>query len=116
MAYDHARLCEITTLGTSAAAVATNGSSQKTYVRLIVLHNTHTSGVQATLHIVPDSGGSVGTVAAANRFYSETLAVGDTREIAFALPGLLLTDLNDTIQGLASVAGVVTVQAYGGRE
>lgn len=111
MAFAYARLKEIAYLPGSAAAQITN-SSGKTFVRLIILHNTHTSALSVTLYNVPN-GDSAG---AANQFFKESIGADDTVMLEFPVPGLVLSDASDTIQGLCGTADKVTIQAYGGTE
>ena len=116
MAFAYARLKEIAQLTDSAAAVYTNPSATTTYIRQILLHNPHTATVIVELWAVPDSGGSAGTAADANKIYSEALAAGATRMIEFAPPGFILLDENETIQGKGSVASKVTISIMGATE
>ncbi len=121
MAFAYSRLTEITTIGTSAAAVLTNASGNTTYVRLIVIHNGNTSAEAVKLYNVPDSSGSVGTAAAANLFHQGDgtggdLSAGATIQLEYAAPGLILTDANDTIQAVTDTADKVTIQIFGAVE
>lgn len=116
MAFDYLRIAEITQLGNSAGTLYANPSSKKTYLRLIVLHNTNTTSETVRLYIVPDSSGSEGTAGDANKFYQGIIAPNDTVVLEFPAVGLMLVDVNDTIQGYSTTASKVSVQIYGGQE
>jgi hypothetical protein len=116
MAFEYARLLEITTLPSSTGSVFANPSTQKSYVRLIVLHNANTTEETAELWEVPDSTGSVGTAADTNKFYKGALAAGATVMLEFAAPGLILIDTNESIQGKATTASKVTIEISGAKE
>ena len=116
MSFAYSRLKEIGYLSDSAAAVVTNAASTTTYIRSIILHNTHTSALTVTLYNVPDNAGAVGTAASANQFYDESIGASDIVMLEFPAPGIVLEDTNDTIQGVCGTASKVTIQAYGGSE
>lgn len=116
MAFAYARLTEINYIADAAAAEYTNPASTTTYVRSIILHNTHSSDLAVTLYNVPDNSEAVGTAAVANQFYKETIAANDTLMLEFPAPGLVLTDTNDTIQAVCGTADKVTIQIFGGTE
>jgi hypothetical protein len=116
MAFSYERLTEITTMtSTAPTAILTNTSGEKRYVRLIIIHNPSTAAATATLWNVPDSTGTVGVAADANKFYSASIASSGTEQLEYAVPGIILSDTNDTIQAQASIA-TMTVQIYGGKE
>lgn len=116
MAFAYSRLKDTAYLSDSAAAVITNAASTTTYVRLITLHNTHTAGLVVTLYRVPDNAGAAGTAGVGNQFYKETIAANETVTIEFPPPGMILTDTNDTIQGVCGTTDKVTISADGGTE
>lgn len=116
MGFEYDRIVEITTLPNSAGAVFANPAGQKTYIRLVVLHNSNSTAEAVKLYNVPDNAGAVGTAGATNEFYSRSMAAGETVTMEFAIPGLVLEDENDTIQGVTTTASKVTIQAYGGKE
>jgi hypothetical protein len=119
MAYDWSRLCEITTLAATATTYYTHdtdGGLIKSYVKLIILHNTSGSDVLVNLWVVPDNAGSVGTAADANQIYEQLVPAGRTVDINFEQPGLIMIDDNETIQGMADTASVVTIQIMGATE
>lgn len=116
MAFAYANLIPITTLPNSAGAVYTNPASKTSYVRSIVLHNANTTAETVKLYLVPDSTGAVGTAGVTNKIFEEEMAAGATTIIEFPAPGLMLTDENDTIQGVTTTASKVTITATGGAE
>jgi hypothetical protein len=106
----------ITTIATSAGALITCGSSETIYIRTIIIHNGNTTTEVVRLYTVPNSGGSLGTAAVTNLWLKEEMAAGKTRIIELAVPGIMLTSENDSIQGVTDTASKVTFQAYGGTE
>jgi hypothetical protein len=101
------QLTEITTLPSSNGTLYTNPASTKTFVRGAIFHNTNTTSEIVTINVVPDSAGSVGTAAAANRIVKSTLLPDETQFFEFPY-GIVLLDVNDTIQGFTTTAGKVT--------
>lgn len=119
MSFTYKRLTDVITLATSAATTIPythTSAALTTYVRLINIHNSATSGQAVTLYQVPDTAGSAGTAGPTNAIYKETLAADDTAIIEYPIPGLMLTDLNDTIQGETDTASKVTITITGGQE
>jgi len=116
MALAHVRLKEIGYIADSAASVYANPTGKTTYVKLIVVHNNAKTAKYVQLYNVPDSGGSAGTAAAANRFFSADIPAYDTVIIELPGPGLILTDKNDTIQAETETASSVTIQITGAQE
>lgn len=116
MATSYMKLTEITTIAASAAAVYTNGASTTSYAVSILLHNTNTAAESIKLWMVPDSGGSVGTAADANRVWADDLAANESIEINFGKIGLILEDTNDTIQAETDTDNKVTIQINGRKD
>ena len=116
MAFDYGRLTEITTIADTLATLYTNPSATKTYIRLIVLHNTNSTAEVVQLHNVPDNAEVVGTAADINKFYYESMESNSTSIIEFRTPGLILETVNDTIQAVTTTASKVTIQIMGGIE
>jgi len=116
MAFTYAQLTPITTIASSAGAVYTNPSSKTSYIRGIIIHNTNTTAETVVLYNVPDNSGSVGTAAATNQFYKTDVAADTTVIIEFPVPGLVLSDTNDTIQATTTTASKVTIQISGATE
>jgi len=116
MSFDYSRLCEITTVASTVGSVYTNPSSTKSYIRLIILHNTSSTSETVVLYNVPDSGGSLGTAGDTNKFYYESITANSTSIIDLGTPGLILQDTNDSIQAVTTTASKVTIQIMGGTE
>lgn len=117
MAFVYSQLTPITTIANSTPAVVyTNPASTTSYVRTIVIHNTNTSAETVTLYNVPDNAGAAGTAAATNQFYKQEIAADSTVILEFAVPGIMLTDTNDTLQASTTTASKVTIQITGGTE
>jgi hypothetical protein len=116
MAFDYSRLTEIMTIATGAASIYSNPAATKSYIRQLILHNGNTTNEDVILYNVPDSGGSVGTAGATNIFYKENMAPDDTTILDFGAPGIILEDINDSIQAVTDTVSKVTIQIYGGTE
>ena len=99
MALDKLGLGDVTQVAAATtSSVYTVASSKTAFIRSIILHNRDNSATtQVKVHVVPNSGGSVGTAAAANRILNITLEATDTYFAEFAFP-ITLSDNNDTIQ------------------
>ena len=116
MAFAYKRVLEITTLPVAAASVYANPAATTTYIRGIILNNGNTVAEAVKLYNVPDNAGAVGTAAVTNEIYSENMAVGVTTILEFEIPGIMLTDTNDSIQGVSTNANKVTIQILGATE
>lgn len=116
MAFDYLRLTEVSYIASTAGSIYSNPSSKKTYIRNMIIHNTNTTAELVTLYNVPDSSGSLGTAAAANQFYKQSIAPNETVLLEFQAPGLILVDTNDSVQAVTTTASKVTIQIYGGQE
>jgi len=116
MAFEMKRLADIGTLSASAASIFANPADKTSLVKAITLFNSHSSAVTVKLYRVPDSGGSLGTAAAGNQFFERELAVNETFLYEAAGQGMVLEDTNDSIQGEAGTASVVTVSIDGAQE
>jgi len=116
MAFAYKRVLEITTLPVVAASVYANPAATTTYIRGIILHNGNTVTEAVKLYNVPDNAGAVGTAAVTNEMYSESMAAGATTMLEFPIPGIMLTDENDSIQGVTTNANKVTIQLLGATE
>jgi len=116
MATSYTILKEIAQVAGSAAAVYTNASATTTYVVSVILHNTNTTTETVELWNVPDSTGSVGTAADANKFWKDDLAANETVIIDLGKLGLILEDENDTIQAATTTASKVTIQIFGRKD
>jgi len=111
----YTRLTELLYVASSASSLYANPASTKSFVKGILLHNTNTTVETVTLHWVPDSGGSVGTASNATRFATVQLAANETLffEIPFAL---VMTDTNETIQGVTTTGSKVTCAIIGDQQ
>lgn len=120
MAFAYKKLAEavhLDVVATDAVTLVANPSGKTTYIRSIILHNINTTTETVTLYIVPDSGASEGADSdTTNRFYKEDLLAGATRIIEFPIPGIVLTDENDTLQGACTTHEKVLAWVYGGQE
>lgn len=116
MSFEYKNLAEIVTIADTAGAILTNPTSKTSYIRLINIHNSNTATETVKLYLVPDSGGSVGTAGDTNKIYEDDIASNETRIIDYAVPGLILTDGNDTLQGVTDTASKVTITVTGGQE
>ena len=116
MAYAQTRLAEAVAVQAAGSDIIDSASGTK-YIRLIVVHNVNTVAEQVGLYLVPDSGGSKGSLSATtNRFYNESLPAGSTRFIECPGQGMMLTDNHDSLQATCTVNSKVLVWAYGGSE
>ena len=99
MALDKLGLGDVTQVAASStSSVYTVASSKTAFIRSIIIHNLDNSATtNVKVHVVPNSGGSAGTAAAANRILNITLEATDTYFAEFAFP-ITLSDNNDTIQ------------------
>ena len=116
MALNRVRLADIQEIAAAAAALITNASGDKTWIRGILIHNGNAGAETVKLYNVPDSTGSVGTAADANKFFEEAIPTLENRYIDLPGPGILLTDTNDTIQGVTTTATKTTIQFFGDTE
>lgn len=107
------RLANIQTIPSTAGSVYANPACTKTFVGGITLHNTNTTSEIVDIHVVPDSGGSLGTAAAGNRIIRVTMVANSTISYEFPGDGLPLIDTNDSIQAKTTTAGVVTIMLSG---
>ena len=99
MALAQTSLGSITTVEAGqTTAVYTVGSAQTTYVRSLIFHSLDdTNTVNASVHVVPNSGGSAGTAATGNRIARLGISTEDSYFFECAYP-ITLTANGDTIQ------------------
>jgi len=116
MAFNYSRLTPIQYIPPSASVVFTNPASMTSYVRVILLHNNDSTVETVSLYAVPASGGVAGVASAASCFYTEAMPAGETRIIDIPVPGIMLTNINETIQAITTSANMVTMQMMGGQE
>ena len=103
-------------LGTTAT-VLTVGSAKTCYIRSVIVHNIDTLN-QSTVkvHIVPNSGGSVGTASSDNQLAQLSVQPTDTYFFELAYPITLSSD-NDTIQvHNSSTTDAINVLILGDKE
>ena len=94
----------------------TVASNKNVHVKGLLLFNTSTSSDQiCEIHVVPNSGGSVGSVAAANKIGRLTLSAADTAFFEFPYP-LALTDTGDSIRVVNGSGSTVNVLPLGNVE
>lgn len=107
-----AQLAPPAQLGSSAASVYDNGASTTALVTGITLFNSNTTAELVKLYFVPASAGALGTAAAANQFFEQSIAAKDTVIIEFPL-GWYLTAQHDSVQGVSTNASKVTILVHG---
>lgn len=115
MTLSRIRLTEIATLTTSAVSYYANPASTKTLVKSIILYNFSASSINVTVHLVPDSSGSVGTAANGNQIFSKDLLTKESFEFAPSYPFMLI-DENDTIQASASANTSANILILGDKD
>ena len=94
-----------------------NPASTKTYVRLIILHNTNSTTETVTLYCqVPDNAGARQNATATQTTHKLSLAANETVCLEFPGGGIILEDQNETVQGITTTASKVTVSIFGGTE
>ena len=116
MALTKTGLGAIITVAASATGTITGtvvaGNKQR-YIRGLLIYNTSTTAEQTCeIHVVPNSGGSAGTVAAANKIGRLTLTESDTAFFEFPYP-LTLTSTGDCIQVVNGSGSTVNVLPIG---
>ena len=116
MALSNAGLGAIIAVAASATGTITGtvvASNKQVYIRGLLIFNTSTSATQdCEIHVVPNSGGSTGTAAAANKIGRLTLSASDTAFFEFPYP-LTLTSTGDCIQVVNASGSTVNVLPVG---
>lgn len=100
------------------SAVYTVGSAQTAYIKSILLHNLNASSTQnVQIHVVQNSGGSVGTASSTTRIARIGLTADDSFFFEPAYP-ITLTSTNDTLQvyNEGSVSDSINVLVLGDKE
>jgi hypothetical protein len=115
MVLQKSKLMEVLQVSSTVGLIYANPNMTRTFVKSIVVFNSHIDNVILKIYNVPDSTNSVGIVAITNQLIEKTLLSKETFEWVLAYP-LILTDHNDSIQAVASVNNVVNIQIYGDRE
>jgi hypothetical protein len=103
-------------LGTTAT-VLTVGSAKTCYIRSVIIHNIDTlNSSTIKVHIVPNSGGLVGTASSINQLAQLSIQPTDTYFFELAYP-ITLASNNDTIQVYnSSSTDAVNVLILGDKE
>ena len=102
--------------GDTVITGTTVASNKNVFIRGLLIFNTSTTDNQTCeIHVVPNSGGSVGSAAAANKIGRLTLTASDTAFFEFAYP-LALTDTNDAILIVNASGSTVNVLPLGNVE
>ena len=91
---------DIQSIPTTVGALFTNPTGKTSYLRLIQIHNTASYNNNVFLYRVPNSGGVLGTAALANRIIKKAMEANETLILEYAPPGLMMSALNDSLQGL----------------
>jgi hypothetical protein len=99
-------------LAATAGAIYTVGAATTARVKTIILFNAGSAANLVKLYAVPNASGAVGTAAAANQFYEQSIPSKTTVEFSPAFP-LEYSAQNDTIQGQAAIANNVTYLVNG---
>ena len=100
------------------SAVYTVGSAQTAYIKSILLHNLNASSAQnVQIHVVQNSGGSVGTASSTTRIARIGLTADDSFFFEPAYP-ITLTSTNDTLQvyNEGSISDSINVLVLGDKE
>lgn len=115
MAFEYSKIAEAVKLQDTATDIKVNAVSKTTYVRTLMVHNVLATPETVKLYAVPDSTGTKGTASdTENKFYEEAIPAKATRFVEVPPPGIMLTDENDSIQGVTTTNDGVLVWAYGG--
>jgi hypothetical protein len=115
MTLQRTKLTDIQLVPINVGTVYTNPTDTTTYIRSVILHNTHSSEVTVNLHNVPNNAGAIGTATTSNRFFSRVLKNTETIEFGFYYP-ITLIDANESLQASSSVNNVVTILISGDKD
>ena len=115
--FEYRQLTEIQIIDSTSSEVFVNNPVKKSYVRNIILFNgDSTAVVNVKLYKVKNVAGVVDTVDPSNQMYDADLNPGDRVSIEYPIPGSILDELNDSIQAVADVSNVVTIEIIGADE
>ena len=82
----------------STQAIVTVSAGQTCYVKSIIIHNCSSTAINnANIYVVPNSGGSSGTISTANRIARIGVGTDDTYFFEPAYP-IVLTKTGDSLQ------------------
>jgi|TARA_B100000131_G_scaffold319862_1_gene366610 hypothetical protein len=99
--------------GDTVITGTTVASNKNVFIRGLLIFNTSTTDNQTCeIHVVPNSGGSAGSTAAANKIGRLTLSPADTAFFEFIYP-LTLTDTGDCIRVVNGSGSTVNVLPIG---
>lgn len=115
MTLQRAKLADIQYLPSTAGSLFANPASTKTFIRGMLLHNTNTTAETVKIYGVPDSTGAVGTATSAHLILNISLVANDTLLVEFPYP-IVLTDTNDSVQGVTTTASKVTALLFGDKD
>ena len=110
------RLTEIQYVANSVASIFANPANTVSNIRSIIIYNNNSTTETVVIHNVPDNATAVGTASTANKFLTQSIDAGETVQLTFEGPGIILEDENDSIQMFTTTASQVTVQMFGGQE
>lgn len=119
MALNRGNLGFTTQIGAGVtASVYTVGSGQTAYIKSVLLYNLNASSTQnVAIHVVKNSGGSVGTAGTTTRIARLGVTADDTFFFEPAYP-ITLTSNNDTLQvyNEGSASSAINVLVLGDKE
>lgn len=114
MALARTDLMAVTQIGMGVTqAVVTVSSGQTCYVKSIMIHNRSDSAVQnANIYVVPNSGGSAGTISTANVIARIGVGTDDTFFFEPAYP-IVIRNTGDTVQvGNEGITAAESINVY----
>lgn len=106
------KLADIQYVPAAAGSLYANPAGARTLITGFTLFNGNTTTETVQLYNVPDSALALGTAGAGNQFLKMNLAAGETLFVELPF-GVMLTDQNDSIQGVTNTASKVTVMLHG---
>ena len=115
MALQYTKLADPAYVASSVGSIYANPASTKSYIKSILLYNGNTTTETVTVHMVPDSGGALGTAGVSNRILRRALIADETIEFAPEYP-IVLTDENDSIMAVTTTASKVVVVVSGDKD
>lgn len=113
MTLQRTKLADIQYIASSAASLYSNSSGYTTYIKGVTIFNGNTTTEVVKLYYVPDSGGSVGTAGVSNQCFEASIVAKETVIFEFPGLGIVLTDSNDSLQGVTTTASKVTIIIHG---
>lgn len=92
----------------------TNGTT-RSYVKLILVHNTDTVSQDIAIHRVLNVASALGSPVLANRLFAFSILPGDTKFIELPGQGLVFENNNDALFMSSTTSGKVNVTIDGSR-